>query len=128
MERPTKQEADQKHADYYINEVLMNPEVDDEMRQLDMPQIALAVRRLANEDVAPKGYHPGVVEVKYKKHMGTYVEKKLGNLLDGNVTSIDEIKEIKLAIQAVELGEVIYPVKPEYLTSKLNEIKQKLSF
>lgn len=120
IKRPTKQEAYQRHFDYYVV-ILMN-ETNEEKLELEFLQIALAVRRMKAEDVGSLKYQPGNVETKYLALAGGFVPKQLRKLIEGTATK-EDAQNIELAIEAVELGEVEYPANISFLKNMLRQLE-----
>lgn len=122
----SKSEATQRHADYYIG-FLMNE--DKKPRQIfrEMGQIALAMKRVKEEEVGVIKFHPGEVEIRFRKFSGGFANVYLGKLVDGKFKRKD-LGNMTTAVELLETGEIEnYPVNKDRLKTLLDQAKEKFA-
>lgn len=119
QERSHKQIAFQRHADYYMG-LLMDPENTPEDLYIELGQMQLAFKRIQEEEVG-SNFHPGELEIKLRQVSGGHAEKFLPKLFYGTATS-EDVNDLEMALTAVALGHVEYPVALDILTGKFQQI------
>jgi hypothetical protein len=119
--------ATHRHADYYINMLLiLDPEKDQEKLDLEMGQIAAAVRRLGDEE-AGSLFHPRLIEIKLRAAAGDFVEKYLAKLVQDNIHTQGDLDKATTALALVVSRKAQYPANTNTLQQLLEQARKRLT-